>query len=100
VLNDPVSGHTTNEPGEFLRLSNVAFSDLFKDNAEGFLIEIIRDSRIPNFSADNAHYDTFVALDQFSLSLPITAANADDEIRPVAGLIHSHSFHSLNLCHS
>jgi hypothetical protein len=98
VLYDLVSGHPTNKTGEFLRLPNVSLSDLFKDNAEGFLIEIFRERSVPNFSADDAHYDTVIALDQFSLSLPISAPNAADETGPAASLIHSHGFHSLTLC--
>jgi hypothetical protein len=59
------------------------------------LVKIIGDSRVPKRPADDAHYGAIIALDQFSLSLPISAPNAADEIGPAASLIHSYGFHSL-----
>jgi hypothetical protein len=95
ALYDPVSGHATNEPRNSLCLPDVSPSDLFNDNTESLLVKIISDRRVSQRPADDAHYGAIIALDQFSLSLPIAAPNAADEIGPAASPIHSHGFHSL-----
>jgi hypothetical protein len=51
VINGEVSGHAANESGEPLRLSNISLPDLFKNDAEGFLVEILSDRYVTNFPA-------------------------------------------------
>jgi hypothetical protein len=98
VLNNPVSSHTTDKPGEFLRLSHISVSDLFKDNTKCLLVDIAGDCVVTDFPADDAHYDAIIALDQFGLGLPIAGPNAVDEISPTVSLIYGHGLHSLTSC--
>jgi hypothetical protein len=98
IFDHPVSGHTADETGEFLRLSNASVSNLFQDDAEGLLIEIISDGGVSDFPADDACYEEIIGFDQFGLGFPITSLNAADEISPAANLTYSHGSHLLISC--
>jgi hypothetical protein len=75
VINDKVSGHAANESGEPFRLSNISLPDLFKNDPEGFLIEVLSDRGVTNFPADDGHYATAITLDQFGFCLPIAGSD-------------------------
>jgi hypothetical protein len=96
VFNGLVPSHAANEPGELLRFPNVSAADLFKDDTEALLIEIISERGGANFPANNTHYDRTITLDQFNLSLPIARPNAADEFRYSVNLAYSHGFNHLN----
>src|SRR5262245_21860913 len=81
VPNNLVPSHTANEPGELLRFPNVSTTDLFKDNTEALLIEIISERCGANIPANYTHYDRTITLDQFNLSLPIARPNTADKFR-------------------
>jgi hypothetical protein len=75
VINDEVPGHAANEAGETLRLSNVAMPNLLKGDAEGFLVNVLGDRRVRNFTADDDHHATAVPLEQFGLGLRVAGSD-------------------------
>jgi hypothetical protein len=96
VFNDLVPCHSANEPGELLRFPNFSTSDLFKDDTEALLVEIIRERSGANFPANYTYYDRAIAFDQFNLSLLIARPNAADELRSSVRYAYSHALHQLN----
>jgi hypothetical protein len=93
VFNDLVPGHAANEPGELFRFPNVSTADLFKDDTEALLVEIISERGVTNVPADYTHYDRTITLDQFNLCLLIARLNTADEFRSSYSLAYSHGFH-------
>src|SRR5688572_8828159 len=93
VSNDLVPSNAANEPGELLSFPNVSTANLFKDDTETLLVEIIRERGITNLPADDTHYDKVITLDQFNLSLVIARPNAADELRSYVSNSYSHGFH-------
>jgi len=93
VSNDLVPSHAANEPGELFRIPNVSTADLFKDDTEALLIEIISERGVTNFPANYTYYDRTITLDQFNLSLLIARPNSADELRSSVSLAYSHGFH-------
>src|SRR5262245_15494666 len=76
IVNDEVPGHAANESGETLRLSNISLPNLFKDDAEDILIDVLSDRRVTNFPADDNHYAPAITLDQFGFRLPVACSDA------------------------
>jgi hypothetical protein len=76
VINDKVPGHAANESGEPLRLSNISPSNLFKDDAEAFLVDVLSGHRVTDYPANDDHYAKAITLDKFSLRLPVAFSNA------------------------
>jgi hypothetical protein len=93
VSNDLISSNAANEPGEFLSFSNVSTANLFKDDTEALLVEIIRERGVTDVPADDTHYDKVITLDQFNLSLLIARSNAADELRSSISNSYRHGFH-------
>jgi len=80
VLDDQISGHAANEPGQLLRLSDVSSPDSFQNEAEGLLVEIVSDGGVADLLANDDPDAAIVTLDQFRLGVPIAGHDPADEI--------------------
>jgi hypothetical protein len=75
IINDEVPGHAANEAGETLRLSNVPLPNLLKGDAECFLMNVLGDRLVRDFTADDDHHATAISLDQLGFRLPVAGSD-------------------------